>query len=318
MNFLSNLIGVEAPLPEVTRAIRGLAVSFNLPVVGAVHVTCSDETESECAEAFDQGVAKTLLPALKPDHRAALRTMNLGGRYERGSVHVAEEHFAPLAAPGSAKLVVVKINSHVAARATPDGMAFGTLLRYGAESHCCGALAAMFERTMVPAIGELQETFRAEGIDRLAMLRDRRVRPAHRALLAAVAGARLQAARAASDIAARQPSGPTLFLVVPCVTINRTEADTEIVVGQYGIDATTNRIEAHYRGLGDVPLAYRLAESAEGVFLEDDLWPESIEPADSQGQGGSRGLGDVPPGYRLDNTGEGVDLHEDRARGWGL
>ena len=69
------------------------------------------------------------------------------------------------------------------------------------------------------------------------------------AALAAVAGARLQAARAVADIAKYRPLWPTVFLVVPCVTINRTESDTELVVGQYGIDATGQRPENCYQQL---------------------------------------------------------------------
>ncbi len=275
MSVLHNLIGVETAVSEVARAVCLLAQSFEVPIVGGYHVTCSDETEWECAEMFHQVLAESMLPPLKLGRRAAFHTMNLGARYEPGAMRVAEEHYATPEARETTKLMIVKINSHVAVRAMPDGPEYGTLVRYGAESRCCGALWALLEGAVLPALEELQGTFRTNGVDRVDMLRQRRlIPPAHRALLAAVAGARLQAARAVADIAEYHPLWPTVFLVVPCVTINRTESDTELVVGQYGIDATGQRPEIRYRGLGDVPLEYRLRHDYGRVILEDDQWPE--------------------------------------------
>lgn len=318
MHSLSHLIGIESSLPEVARAIHGVAESFELPVAGAYHVTCSDETEWECAEVFDKAVAERLLPALKPDHRAAFHTMNLGGRYEPGAIRVAEEHFALSDARRTTKIMVVKINSHVGVRSTPDGPAYGSLVRYGADSHCCGALAAMLEGAKGPALDDLRATFRDGGVDRIAMLCDRRVRASDRALLAAVTNAQLQAARAVDDITERRPAAATLFLVIPCVTINRPDDDTELVVGQFVVDATEDPAVVRYRGLGDVPLAYRLIQTKEGIVVEDHHWPEPLEPTEQHDAPAGRGLGDAPHGYRLDADDEGVDLNEDRARGWGL
>ena len=49
-----------------------------------------------------------------------------------------------------------------------------------------------------------------------------------------------------------------MFLVLPCVTINRPGPDTELLVGQYGIDWTQDSAEIKYSGLGDNPAAYRV------------------------------------------------------------
>jgi hypothetical protein len=275
MSQLHALIGRETDLAQVGLTIRSFAEAFNLPVVGGYHVTCSDETESECADVFERLFSQVLLPPLKTERRASFRTANLGARYEPGAVHVAESHFASPEAHGSTKLVVVKTNSHVAVQLTPEGPRYGVLDRYGNESDCCAALTALVKGSTLPAVGELDGTFAAEGVDRLAMLRDpRRVAPEHLALLAAVTNARLQAARAVVDIAEHESAGPTIFLVLPCVTINRQEPDTEVLVGEYGIDATEGTPRIEYRGLGDSPAAYRVRHKHGRVVIEDDHWPD--------------------------------------------
>ena len=98
--------------------------------------------------------------------------------------------------------------------------------------------------------------------------------PDERALRAAVVNARLQARRAAADIAEHCPHGPTIFLVVPCVTINRASPDTELVVGQYSIDWSGMSPETKYVGLGDDPAAYRIRHGR-SVVVEDDPSPFS-------------------------------------------
>jgi hypothetical protein len=271
---LHDLIGKECKLESASGALREFVAELGPAVVGGHLVTCSDETERECAEAFHRWFAGRMLPNLKSAQRATFRTVNLGGRYERGAVYIAEEHFAAPAAPGATSVLVVKINSHVAVRDGPAGPAYGRLARYGCESACCGALAAMMEGSELPAARELAKAFASDGHDRVAVLRDcRRVPAEQRALLAAVVNARLQARRAVADIQQRPPRAPALFLVVPCVTINRPGPDTELVVGQYGIDWTGGTPETKYRGLGDDPAAYRVRHQQRGVILEDDLWP---------------------------------------------
>jgi hypothetical protein len=275
MSSFNDLIGRETDLPQVGRTIRLFAEAFDLPIVGAFHVTCSDETESECADVFERLFAQPLLPSLKTERRAPFRAANLGARYEPGAVHVAEEHFAAPEVQHSTKLIVVKINSHVAFRPTPEGPQYGTLRRYGNESDCCGALAALVQGSPLPAVHELEATFGTDRVDRLAMLRDpQRVPPELRALLAAVTNARLQAARAVLDITEHEPASPTIFLVLPCVTINRQEPDTEVLIGEYGIDATGAAPRIKYRGLGDSPAAYQVRHEHGRVVIEDDHWPE--------------------------------------------
>ena len=48
------------------------------------------------------------MPAVKPGFRAPLRSANLGGRFERGAIRIAEEHFA-----GAANFEVVHGEKHL-------------------------------------------------------------------------------------------------------------------------------------------------------------------------------------------------------------
>ncbi|MBN2022945.1 MAG: hypothetical protein JW809_09125 [Pirellulales bacterium] len=267
---MKQLIGRETELAWVGRAIRQLAEGFNLPAVGAYLVSCSDETERECAEVFNQYLAQPLLPVLKDGCRAAFHTTNLGARYEPGAIRVVEEHYTTPAARETTKLLVVKINAHVAVRTTLDGFHYGQLFRYGKLSACCGALRAMIEGASLPAVDELAKTF---GPDRLDVLADsKRIAPAHQALAAAVAGAALQAARAVEEIVQHAPEGPTVYLVLPCVTLNRPDPDTELVVGQYGIDWTGDSPQTRYRGLGSEPGLYRIGLDGGRLVVEDPSW----------------------------------------------
>jgi hypothetical protein len=257
MTKLHDLTGTEYKLEHLGWALREFVDELRPAVVGVCHVMCSDETERECAEAFHRWFAGRSLPDLKPARRAAFHTVNLGARYEWGAVRIAEEHFSAPASKGAFKLLVVKINSHVAVRSTPEGPEYGWLDRYGGESACCGALAAMMEGSELPAVQELAQAFGADGRNRIGVLHDAsRVPIRQRALLAAVTNARLQAQRAVLDIEEHRPHCPTMFLVLPCVTINRPGPDTELMVGQYGVDWTAGSPEIKYRGLGDDPAAY--------------------------------------------------------------
>jgi hypothetical protein len=274
MSKLHSLIGAECYMEKLLEALRNLVEGLDAPAVGAHHVTCSDETEAEGAEAFDRWFSGRMLPPLKSASRRAFRSVNLGGRYERGSLRIAEEHFAVGQSASSFKVMVLKLNSHVAVRQTPDGPEYGRLIRYGRESACCGALAALVEGNALHAVHELAETFALNGHDRLAALHDPSVVPAkHCALAAAVVNARLQAHRAVADLQGHPPHSPTLFLVLPCMTINRPGPDTELLVGQYAVDWTEKKPEVKYHGLGDDPAAYRIFHDPAGLRIEDNHWP---------------------------------------------
>ncbi len=263
MDELRRLIGTEHGLDEVAGALRDAVQRLAPPVVGALSVTCSDESEAEGCTAFGRQFIEHLLPDLKTGARAAFRTCNLGARYEEGSIRIAEHHFALPASAHSFKVLVVKVNAHVGVSEGSAGLRYGPIRRYDAESVACGALYGLLKGDELPAIRELRKTFTADGQDRIAALLDpRRVRPEYRPLLAAVASARLQAARAVVDIGKHRPHTPTLYLIVPCVTLNRTGPDTELVVGCAQVDWRTPRPAAEYEGLGDDPAAYRVDLSA--------------------------------------------------------
>lgn len=275
MARLHDLIGTECDLAEVSSALRDFASELGAVVIGAYHVHCSDEVECECADAFQRWFVANLLPTLKPGSRAPFRSVNLGARYEWGAIHIAEEHYATPATRNAFKLMATKINAHVAIRQTPAGAEYGRMDRYGSESTCCGALAATLGgKADLPAVRELRELFRSKGLDRLALLREEGViPPEHRALLASVTNAALQAQRAVTDIRRQRPETPTIYLVLPCVTINRPDSDTELVVGEYAVDWTESEPQWKYRGLGDDPSKYRVEYKHDRLVLQDDQWP---------------------------------------------
>ena len=79
---LHELVGGERSLAEVAQALHFSSVGLSAGAVGAMLITCADESEHECEEAFQRGLAQYLLPSLKLGRRSAMRLANLGGRYE--------------------------------------------------------------------------------------------------------------------------------------------------------------------------------------------------------------------------------------------
>jgi len=273
MNQLRDLIGMEVDLERVISSLRRFTRDLNPPVVGSYHVTCSDEVEWGCAETFQRLFVQDMLPQLRPGVQASFRTMNLGARYEWGALRVAEEHYATADTEETFKLLVAKINSHVAVQEVGGRVVHGKLDRYGVESTCCGALVSLLRGAVLPATEELRELFRSGGQDRLAMLTDPQdIPPEHQALSAAIVNARLQADRAVLDIREFRPETPTIFLILPCVTLNRSGVDTELVVGQYGVDWTEEHPTVKYTGLGDNPAHYRIEHVRGRLQVEDDHW----------------------------------------------
>ena len=270
MERLLDLIGRERDVDEVARTLYTVAFELRAPVVGAMQVTCADESERECIDAFQSNFVEDLLPSLKFGTRSRFRLANLGGRYERGAVAIAENHYSTGKAAGAFKLLVVKVNSHVCAESTEDGRRFGRMRRYDTESVYCGALHALMDGSELPFAKELGERFRSGGKDRLEILLDKtRVEPDHRSLFAAVANARLQVEGAVDDIRECSPQTPTFFLLLPCVTLNRKGKDTEIVCGVWQLDGRPNEPIDVYHGLGDDPSAYRLSIERGQILLDE-------------------------------------------------
>ena len=170
MGRLEDLIGTETDLARLSGTVQEVARTLGASVVGAYHVTCSDEAEWECVESFQQSFAEMALPALKPGRRAALHTINLGARYEPGAIHLAGEHFATEESSAEPKLMVAKINAHVGVRQGSEGPEYGWLDRYHLLSPCCGALGALLGGSDLPAVRELADTFASDGTDRLAVV----------------------------------------------------------------------------------------------------------------------------------------------------
>jgi len=123
----------------------------------------------------------------------------------------------------------------------------------------------------LPPAEDLREALESEGRDRLAALRDpERVPPPLAPLYGALASARVQARKVVLDIQDYSPDSPTCYLVLPCVTLNRAERDTEVLCGIYVIDARDGLREATYRGLGDDPAAYAMRVVNGRLAIADD------------------------------------------------
>ena len=272
---LLSLVGRETDPARVCAGLREYARLGRFPIVGAHEIVCSDEVERESESVFQRLFVQQALPPLKSGSPAVFSTVNLGSRYEPGASQIAEDHYATPESEETAKLMVVKINSHVAVQQSSGGPTYGYLTRYGRRSTCCGALASMLAGGDLPAVKELAETFRHDGNDRLEALNDPNTVPAeHRALLAAVTNARLQAGRAASEISGSRPETPTKWLILACVSINRPEPDTELIVGRYLIDTTGEVPTIEYQGLSDDPATYRVRHDKTGLQITDHQWPE--------------------------------------------
>jgi hypothetical protein len=270
MEQFQPLIGAEHALFDLNREIRAFVRRYDPPVVGALLLTCADEAEHECADAFHRGVAHELLPRRKYGSRSPFRLANLGGQYQWGAIRIAERHFATRESEDAFKVLVVKVNAHVSVDPAGTGTVFGKLERYGIESLYCGALHAMLDGEEGPFLDELRSAFGFEGLDRVAILNDpERVDPRYRALFAAIASSRLQARHVVLDIQDDRPRTPTVYLVLPCVTLNRHGFDTEILCGVYVLDPRTGGVREEYRGLGDDPSRYRLDTGSGPIAVSD-------------------------------------------------
>jgi hypothetical protein len=271
MESVKKIIGQERSLREVAQNLLFGARAMAPTVVGALHLTCADETENECVEALQNGFVKYLLPTLKFARQSAFRLANLGGRYEWGAVRLAENHYATPQTANGFKLLLVKVNSHVACEGSPASFRLGHWKRYGRESACCGALAHMLAGDRLPAVDDLAEAFHSEGHDRIVALRDpARVEQLYAPLYAAMVSARLQARKAVLDIQDYVATSPTYYVVLPCVTINKSERDTEIVCGMYTVDGRAGDSSAVYSGLGDLPEGYRTTIEHGRFIVTDD------------------------------------------------
>jgi len=272
MNRISKLLGHEADVDEVSRALYADASEMGASLVGGMLVTCADESERESRNAFQRNFAEHLLPPLKLGERSFFRLANLGGRYERGAVEIAHQHYTTTAAEKGFKLLVVKINSHVSVERDGGRHRFGLMRRYDTESIYCGALHAMMDGSDLPFARALGASFRSGGLNRLEILSDRkRVPPAFRSLFVAVTNSHLQARHAAEDIESSRPATSTLFLVVNSVVLNKKQKDGEIVCGVHRIDWRTAEPTLEYRGLGDDPSGYRVHREAARLMIEDDV-----------------------------------------------
>lgn len=270
MEQLTRILGAEHSLEQVCQAIHISVVERHPTLVGAMQITCADESGNECATAFQHGIVNFLLPPLKFANRAAFRISNLGGRYDWGAIAIAVEQYAAAAPPGAPRLLVVKVNSHVGVAEGRNGPVFGSVTRYDGEAECCETLHALLRGERGPACDELRGLFLAERPDRLEVLLDEnRIGRSRRYLHAAIVSARLQARQVVLDIQELRPTSPTEFLVVPCVTFNRPGRDSEMACGYYLAERGATD-EPAYHGLGDDPVAYELEWRHDKACVSDE------------------------------------------------
>ncbi len=68
--------------------------------------------------------------------------------------------------------------------------------------------------------------------------------------------------------------------MLPCVTLNRKDRDTEILCGMYTADHRTSERSDHYTELGDDPADYRLSYDKQRLRIEDDHFGKKRETRD--------------------------------------
>lgn len=271
MDRLYKLIGTEHEFATCTRELKYVVHHLSATTVGALQVTCSDESEHECVSSFQSRLVDELLPPLKSGGRSAFRVANMGSHYPWGAVRLAERHFATKRSHDDFKVMIVKLNAHVHVEAGPDGMTYGSMERYRIQSAACGAIHALLEGEDAPYLEELREAFLSEGYNRLEILRDsEKVDPNAAMLFAALCSARLQARRAVLDIQHHPATSPTFYIVLPAVTLNRASRDTELLCGVYSLDHRSVGGAEQYRGLGDDPAKYRITHPARPLRVSDD------------------------------------------------
>ncbi len=277
LDELTTNIGVEQPLDRAAFELKSAVRRMRAGVVGVHHVTCSDEAEHEDADVFYRLVAKDLSPRLKLGVNGVFRTASLGARYEWGSLGAAEGNFGTTPR-GGFKLMLLKMSTHVGCIEEHTERQFGSFERYGTPTETCKALHLFADGLRAPFADELHELFTSEGIDRVAALAD--VDPTFRSVALAVVAARLQARSAVLEAQDHAPLVPTVYAIVPAVTINKPGRDTEIHVGTYVVDRRSGKSRDRYRGLGDDPSKYRFSIDHGHVRIEQDGAGETRDARD--------------------------------------
>ena len=289
MEHLQDLLGLEISLDEIPHRLRRVVDEEAPSSVGALLQTCADESEQECAHAFERGVARRLLPALKFGEYSPFRLATLGSHYEWSSIRIAENHFAVDSGTDHFKVMIVKMNSHV----SKDGdLQYGKALRYDHLSTYCGGLKAVRSGVQEPFARSLREDFGSEEVDRLHLI-ERDVEEPYRPLAAALVNSRIQARKAVLDLHDFEPTTPTVFLVLPCVTLNLPQRDTEVLCGYYRIDRRGTSSDL-YRGLGDNPTLYQIEHDRSQLVVTEKKGFENRQARDHR-QMARQGWVDVAP-----------------------
>jgi hypothetical protein len=267
LESLAGKIGREAPQDQAAYDLKFALRDLKAPGFGVHHVTCSDEAERESIEVFQRCLVQDLAPRLKLGNLSAFRTATLGGRYEWGSLAIAESNFSGVARQSDFKVMLVKINAHVGLTEEHNARRYGLIERYGRSSAACGALHALLHGTPGRFADQLREQFSSEGMDRVE--RVLALPSAYRYVAAAVVSARLQARSAAMDAQDHKAAGPTMYVIVPAVTLNRSQKNSEVLCGAYMIDRRDKPRDL-YIGVGDDPSTYEFTHEHSRLRVHDE------------------------------------------------
>jgi len=269
---LEQAIGREQPLDSYHSLLRRAAQSVRtVERYGCCLVSCSDEFNGELRYVFDRDVGRPLTARHVARHHGTFPLSNLSGRYEPGTFALVHDHFAgdQLGEPdGEETLLLIEIAAHLGRYSAGHETVYGQIDRFGRNSPCCGALAAVIAPPPLvaavthPWFDKLTTYF---GEERLAQLR---AMPRPEAMIrAAVVHAAMQAEAAVAEVLREAPRANTWTLIAPLVKINQPGVYGALPVGYHLLRSTTEatRIEAGL-ALRTTPAA--LAVSTEGGGLQ--------------------------------------------------
>ncbi|MCR4318589.1 MAG: hypothetical protein NUW37_19785 [Planctomycetes bacterium] len=252
-------VGREMPLKDWRGQLASWVQSFRAKNVGAHLITCSDESERENTNAFNEIIADTILPKLKQGLSSPFRTANLGSRYEWYSIRIAEDHFAGFSK--DPKLMLISFCSHAGKYTLDDRPAFGQFFRYSTPSSACGAINAFLSGSHLPFTIDYDAALGMFGVDRKSMLLNPKVvRERHKSLYTAIATTGLQTMMLLIDIFDYAEQTQTMYLITNVVTINQPGEDTCIVCGLHLAEKSEGAMDVRYFGIGDDPSRYRIAD----------------------------------------------------------
>ncbi len=251
------IVGREVSHFRTNMLLSALAQHAGGPDFGALHVTCTDEAESESRERFLRGGIGMLLPTFSSGRSAGMATSNRGGCFELGTLRIAVEHFrrqGPVT-------MVVRVQSHCGVSVGAGGRTFGVLDRYGKTSRACGALQSILEGDLAPArLQEVAATIEPEHLDEI-----RQGPEPWRPVVLAALQARTQLERAMTEI--RDIDHPATYILCGSINLNGLSEAAEIPVIVRIVEREGQGERLWEMALPKPPIEQRLEETPNGVLI---------------------------------------------------